>query len=655
MPINPQNIVWDKPTINPANIEWDKPAKPAVTPNYNAESEMMSQPGTGEGLLSAGTGLLAAPVAGVGALISRPFRSLYAGKEENPISSTFEEISNALTYKPKSKIGQNVADTLGEVASWPMRKASEGWGLILDEAGKALPSELPEVPYLRPIVGTIAEASAMGALGGKKAVADRVAQAKNAVSLKGVNDVLTPIETPPVAPVQSTAWQRRQAAEQQVREMKAKAPKPENIVWEPDPITATDAGELQTGQTALERQKAIDRANIAGVDEQFRESAGINPDNVVWQLDKKNRVSAYDPIIEQAAATHGVDSSLIKAVIDAESRGKKGAVSPKGAQGLMQIMPPTAADLGLKPGDVFIPEKNIDAGTRYLRQLLNRYGGDETKALAAYNWGMGNVDKLIKAGKFDIANLPKETQNYINRIMKNREKPTKSGEPQSTETVTEPVSDSKNPQIKNDVESGVKTEPPPVVEPETISRPKVSEQIPGEVGQAPAGIAKRIEAAAIEQGLIKDGFDKLSTFDRVTMKDQADRAAKVINGDIEQARRMIRGEEPLPEGLRGISLYKAMSEYMTKTKDAELAHELANSPLSTEVSLAAQELSLTRGLLPDSFAAKVAEVKRARETAAKVDGKKVMDIKNGLKKKMQEVHLPKEELNWNKFLSQIQC
>jgi len=131
----------------------------------------------------------------------------------------------------------------------------------------------------------------------------------------------------------------------------------------------------------------------------------------------------YDTIIDEAAGIHGVDPDLVKAVVKAESAGKKGAVSPKGAQGLMQIMPGTAEYLGLKPGEVFIPEKNIDAGVRYLKEQLNRYNGDEAMALAAYNWGPGRVDRLVKAGKFSIDKLPQETQNYIKKISKGREKP----------------------------------------------------------------------------------------------------------------------------------------------------------------------------------------------------------------------------------------
>jgi soluble lytic murein transglycosylase-like protein len=115
----------------------------------------------------------------------------------------------------------------------------------------------------------------------------------------------------------------------------------------------------------------------------------------------------FDPIIEQAGQKYGVEPSLIKAVIQAESSGNPKAVSPAGAQGLMQLMPKTAAELGVY--DPFNPAQNIMGGTRYLRQLLDRYQGDRKLALAAYNWGMGNVENHLKS-------MPRETCNYIVKV-----------------------------------------------------------------------------------------------------------------------------------------------------------------------------------------------------------------------------------------------
>lgn len=120
-----------------------------------------------------------------------------------------------------------------------------------------------------------------------------------------------------------------------------------------------------------------------------------------------------DPIVSQAGKTFGVADSLIKSVIKTESANNAKAVSAAGAKGLMQLMDTTAQDLGVK--NVFNPRENIFAGTKYLKQLLNRFGGSEEKALAAYNAGPANVDKYGGIPPFA------ETQNYVKRVLKNKQ------------------------------------------------------------------------------------------------------------------------------------------------------------------------------------------------------------------------------------------
>jgi soluble lytic murein transglycosylase-like protein len=115
----------------------------------------------------------------------------------------------------------------------------------------------------------------------------------------------------------------------------------------------------------------------------------------------------FDRVVQEAGEKYGVESSLIKAVIQTESSGNPRAVSPAGAQGLMQLMPKTAAELGVH--DPFDPAENVMGGTRYLRRLLDRYQGDRKLALASYNWGMGNVENRI-------GSMPQETRNYILKV-----------------------------------------------------------------------------------------------------------------------------------------------------------------------------------------------------------------------------------------------
>ncbi len=99
----------------------------------------------------------------------------------------------------------------------------------------------------------------------------------------------------------------------------------------------------------------------------------------------------YGQFVMAAARQYGVDQKVIHAVIQTESRYRKDAVSPKGATGLMQLMPETAAQYGTV--DLFDPEQNIDVGTRHLKYLLDKYEGDLSMAFAAYNAGEGAVQK----------------------------------------------------------------------------------------------------------------------------------------------------------------------------------------------------------------------------------------------------------------------
>ncbi len=115
-----------------------------------------------------------------------------------------------------------------------------------------------------------------------------------------------------------------------------------------------------------------------------------------------------DQIVDKVSLALDMDPNLIKAVIKTESNFNHTAVSKAGAQGLMQLMPGTAKELGVK--DPFNPVENIWGGSRYLKQMLDRHRGNLDKALASYNWGPGNFDRYGKS------RMPRETRNYIARV-----------------------------------------------------------------------------------------------------------------------------------------------------------------------------------------------------------------------------------------------
>jgi soluble lytic murein transglycosylase-like protein len=128
------------------------------------------------------------------------------------------------------------------------------------------------------------------------------------------------------------------------------------------------------------------------------------------------RARAYDDIISEHSKTHGVRADLVRAVMQVESGFNPLARSPKGAMGLMQLMPSTARQFGVR--NPFNPVENVRAGVQYLRELLDRYDNNEELALAAYNAGPGAVDKHGQS-------VPpyRETQNYVAHITRMSPRP----------------------------------------------------------------------------------------------------------------------------------------------------------------------------------------------------------------------------------------
>ena len=122
-----------------------------------------------------------------------------------------------------------------------------------------------------------------------------------------------------------------------------------------------------------------------------------------------NVPESFEKMIETVSSRYQVDPALVKAVVQSESNFDASAVSAAGAQGLMQLMPETAQDLGVE--DALDPMQNLEGGVRYLKQMLNQYDGNVSLALAAYNAGPGAVAQYEGIPPYE------ETQTYVNRVL----------------------------------------------------------------------------------------------------------------------------------------------------------------------------------------------------------------------------------------------
>ncbi|MGH9558743.1 MAG: lytic transglycosylase domain-containing protein [Bryobacteraceae bacterium] len=175
---------------------------------------------------------------------------------------------------------------------------------------------------------------------------------------------------------------------------------------------------MQDVQSQAEHARAAMAASIeqqrASVKKQA-ESAGTR---LFWNPDPPAAaIPACDPVpqpdlskmIDESAKKQRLDPKLVREVARQESGFRPCAVSPKGAQGLMQLMPETQAEMHVS--DPFDPQQSLDGGTKLLKQLLQRYDGDVGLALGAYNAGAGRVDKIG-----GIPDIP-ETQNYVFSIL----------------------------------------------------------------------------------------------------------------------------------------------------------------------------------------------------------------------------------------------
>lgn len=149
--------------------------------------------------------------------------------------------------------------------------------------------------------------------------------------------------------------------------------------------------------------------------EKNQAAGGSSFEDLLGSLSRTGSNSAatgdFKQIIQSASQKYGVDAKLVESVIQAESNFNPSAVSSAGAEGLMQLMPATAQELGVS--NSLDPEQNVDGGVKLLRSLLNSYDGNVSLALAAYNAGPGAVNKYGGIPPY------KETQSYVQKILAN--------------------------------------------------------------------------------------------------------------------------------------------------------------------------------------------------------------------------------------------
>ena len=173
------------------------------------------------------------------------------------------------------------------------------------------------------------------------------------------------------------------------------------------PVPGTAVGFQRALDVELKKSNGATPPQAAGTGTTAKaDAAKMTPTGASAQLSGASNETAR--FIQEAAAKYGLDSRLVAAVAEAESSGNQSEISEAGAVGVMQLMPDTAASLGVNPYD---EKQNIEGGAHYLKQMLDIFGGDMKKAIAAYNAG----PQAVK----DYGGVPPyaETQNYVNKVL----------------------------------------------------------------------------------------------------------------------------------------------------------------------------------------------------------------------------------------------
>lgn len=169
-----------------------------------------------------------------------------------------------------------------------------------------------------------------------------------------------------------------------------------------------------------------------------------------------------------------------------------------------------------------------------------------------------------------------------------------------------------------------------------------------------SAVGKSIEEKAIEKGLVT-AFSDTAQYTPVTIKDQSERVAKLMESDIERAKRIVKGDEPLPEGMLAGALIVGMEKYALENNDPQLALDIANSPLTAETSIHAQELRMLAERDPSSAVANLQKLKKIKEAAAeKKSSDAKRDVVATIKKRIKKETKATKE-TWASFIDSIQC
>ena len=173
--------------------------------------------------------------------------------------------------------------------------------------------------------------------------------------------------------------------------------------------TGTPVEEGHAASYRLTDEDGVTHFTNAPTDPRYRSMPGMSGSSAGWLRLPPGVQARFTEDIKQIAARHGVSASLVESVIRVESAFNPTAISPKGAQGLMQLMPQTANSLGVR--NAFDPRQNIEGGVRHLRYLIDRYPGNLALAIAAYNAGEGAVDRHRGIPPYA------ETQDYVRKVL----------------------------------------------------------------------------------------------------------------------------------------------------------------------------------------------------------------------------------------------